>query len=207
MDIKTANRLQELRKKHGYSQEELADVLGVSRQAISKWERGDASPDTDNLIALAKIYNITIDELINGESFEEHHQKHTEPTESVSEENDENDEEKRVNPKQKLVASIVSGLSLFVATVAYLILGACFNLWHPAWLVFMLLPVSVTLADSIVTKDASHFAFPVVIATTYLIVGFLTNLWHPCWVIFLTIPVYYLFADAIKVYKNKSNND
>ena len=67
MNIQTANRLCELRKARGLSQEELADKLNVSRQAVSKWERGESSPDTDNLIELAKIYGITIDELINGE--------------------------------------------------------------------------------------------------------------------------------------------
>ena len=64
MTIELGNRLAELRKEHGYSQEELADKLGVSRQAISKWERGEASPDTDNLIELAKIYDISLDELL-----------------------------------------------------------------------------------------------------------------------------------------------
>lgn len=64
MNIKTANRLIELRKKHGYSQEELANALGLSRQSISKWERSEASPDTDNLIALAKLYNMSLDELL-----------------------------------------------------------------------------------------------------------------------------------------------
>ena len=68
MTIETANRLYELRKKHDLSQEELAERLGVSRQAVSKWERSEASPDTDNLIALAKIYGLTLDELIYGES-------------------------------------------------------------------------------------------------------------------------------------------
>ena len=67
MNIQTANRLCELRKAAGLSQEELADRLGVSRQAVSKWERGESSPDTDNLIELAKIYGVTIDELINGD--------------------------------------------------------------------------------------------------------------------------------------------
>lgn len=67
MTIETANRLYELRKKQGLSQEELAEKLGVSRQAVSKWERGEASPDTDNLIALAKIYGLSLDELIFGE--------------------------------------------------------------------------------------------------------------------------------------------
>ena len=67
MNIETANRLYELRKQQGLSQEELAEKLGVSRQAVSKWERSEASPDTDNLIALAKIYGLTLDELIFGE--------------------------------------------------------------------------------------------------------------------------------------------
>ncbi len=66
MTIETANRLYELRKKHGLSQEELAEKLGVSRQAVSKWERSEASPDTDNLISLAKIYGLSLDELIYG---------------------------------------------------------------------------------------------------------------------------------------------
>lgn len=67
MNIKTANRLCELRKKHGLSQEALADKLGVSRQAVSKWERSESSPDTDNLIQLADLYGISLDELLNGD--------------------------------------------------------------------------------------------------------------------------------------------
>lgn len=64
MDITTANRLYELRKQHGYSQDELAEMLNVSRQAVSKWERSESSPDTDNLIALAKLYGISLDNLL-----------------------------------------------------------------------------------------------------------------------------------------------
>ena len=67
MNIKTANRLCELRKAHNLSQEELASKLGVSRLAVSKWERSESSPDTDNLIQLASLYNISLDELLNGD--------------------------------------------------------------------------------------------------------------------------------------------
>ena len=65
MTIETANKLLKLRKQHNLSQEELAEKLGISRQAISKWERGDAFPDTDNLILLARLYNVSLDELLN----------------------------------------------------------------------------------------------------------------------------------------------
>jgi transcriptional regulator with XRE-family HTH domain len=65
MNIEIANRLVELRKKSGLSQEELAAKLGLSRQAVSKWERAEASPDTDNLICLAKLYNVSLDDLLD----------------------------------------------------------------------------------------------------------------------------------------------
>ncbi|MDD4531823.1 MAG: helix-turn-helix domain-containing protein [Bacilli bacterium] len=65
MTIELANRLIEFRKKHNLSQEQLANKLHVSRQTISKWERSESSPDTDNLIELAKLYNIPLDDLLN----------------------------------------------------------------------------------------------------------------------------------------------
>lgn len=64
MNIETANRLYQFRKSHNLSQEELANKIGVSRQAVSKWERAEASPDTDNLILLSKIYGVTLDDLL-----------------------------------------------------------------------------------------------------------------------------------------------
>lgn len=79
MNIETANRLFQYRKQHHLSQEELADKIGVSRQAVSKWERAEASPDTDNLILLANIYGVTLDELLQGK--EESHVKQPEKEE------------------------------------------------------------------------------------------------------------------------------
>ena len=79
MNIETAKRLYEYRKAHGYSQEELAAKIGVSRQAISKWERSESSPDTDNLIALAQLYGVSLDTLLMGE---EEPQKGSDITES-----------------------------------------------------------------------------------------------------------------------------
>lgn len=67
MNIEIANRLVELRKKNNLSQEALAARLGISRQAVSKWERAEASPDTDNLILLARLYGVSLDELLKTE--------------------------------------------------------------------------------------------------------------------------------------------
>lgn len=68
MTVDIANRLVELRKRHGYSQEKLAELLGLSRQAVSKWERAEASPDTDNLILLSRLYGVSLDELLQSEA-------------------------------------------------------------------------------------------------------------------------------------------
>nr|WP_297283184.1 helix-turn-helix transcriptional regulator [uncultured Agathobaculum sp.] len=57
-------KITDLRKKRGLSQEELAITLGVSRQAVSKWELGDAMPDTDKVIALADYFDVTTDWLL-----------------------------------------------------------------------------------------------------------------------------------------------
>lgn len=65
MNIEIANRLVNYRKQNGLSQEQLAEKIGVSRQAVSKWERSEASPDTDNLILLARLYNVSIDDLLS----------------------------------------------------------------------------------------------------------------------------------------------
>lgn len=65
MNVEIAQRLAELRRARGYSQESLARELGLSRQAVSKWERAESSPDTDNLLTLAKLYGVSLDELLN----------------------------------------------------------------------------------------------------------------------------------------------
>lgn len=68
MDLAMAQRLVDRRKAARLSQEALAAQLGVSRQAVSKWERSESSPDTDNLIALAALYGVSLDELLYGEA-------------------------------------------------------------------------------------------------------------------------------------------
>lgn len=58
-------KIQELRKQKGLTQEELAEILFVSRTAISKWESGKGYPNIDSLKAIAEFFNITIDELLS----------------------------------------------------------------------------------------------------------------------------------------------
>ena len=63
--MKFCDKLQKIRKENNITQEGLADRLGVSRQAVSKWESGTAYPDTEKLIQISKLFNVSLDELIN----------------------------------------------------------------------------------------------------------------------------------------------
>lgn len=64
MELK--QKLSDLRKGKGLTQLELAEMLSVSRQAVSRWEVGAAVPTLDNLISLSKVYGVALDELVHG---------------------------------------------------------------------------------------------------------------------------------------------
>ena len=137
MNIDIANRLYELRKRNNFSQEELAEKIGVSRQAVSKWERAEASPDTDNLILLAKLYNVSMDELLSTD----------EPVEPASfaerqaSRAAENNEEEESHGNRWLAFPYP-----VLAAIIYLFLGYAFNLWHPGWLIFITIPLYYSFA-------------------------------------------------------------
>lgn len=64
--MKVADRIQYLRKINGLSQEELADKMGVSRQAVSKWESNQSLPDLEKIILLSECFDVTTDYLLRG---------------------------------------------------------------------------------------------------------------------------------------------
>ncbi len=65
MSIKQGDYLKKLRNEKGLSQEKLAERLGISRQSISKWEQGTATPDTENLLKLSNLYGVSADVILN----------------------------------------------------------------------------------------------------------------------------------------------
>ena len=66
--MELAGNIYRLRAARGMSQEELAAALGVSRQSVSKWETGAATPELDKVAALAALFGVTMDELVLGEA-------------------------------------------------------------------------------------------------------------------------------------------
>lgn len=172
MTLEIGQRLAEMRKQAGLSQEALAEKLGISRQAVSKWERAESAPDTDNLIALSKLYGVSLDELLlpgqpeksQQSPFEEKAPAAPEPPDPFAEDNDadsvpqESFEESEAfqpeevsqegesmwNQRRSLWQRIhdrFDGIFPLIIVFLYLILGACFQWWHPAWLLFLTIPL------------------------------------------------------------------
>lgn len=197
MDIRTADRLVRLRKKNGYSQEQLAEKLGLSRQAVSKWERGEASPDTDNLIALARLYGISLDELVLKEDGNQ------ESNGSAVKEETGNQKRKR-NP----VFDIISASSGLLLLALYLILGAVLERgFEIYWVLLLLIPVVPSIFDAIGKRKFTAFLFPLPVTALYCYLGMAFGLWHPYWVLFIAIPVYYLCFEPIDRYLGREKKD
>ena len=276
MNVDIASRLAALRKKYGYSQESLAEQLGISRQAVSKWERAEASPDTDNLITLARLYGISLDDLLNpeleipnaapnnsgedGNAFDREDSGHKgrggihiedkgdvvhigwdgirvqeksgqkvkvgwsgihvndpeievnvsgegvyvkdadgkykakyggEPVGDDEKADDYRDWEDWIDfhdKRKNLFLRLPIGV---LAIIVFIIIGSLTGMWHPTWMVFLLVPVIDSFITAIAKRDFHRFAYPVLALNVFLWIGLMNNLWHPGWVVFLTIPVYY----------------
>lgn len=186
MNIEIANRLVMLRKKHNLSQEELANKLGISRQAVSKWERAESSPDTDNLICLAKLYNISLDELLQTD----------ETIDEIVQNEVKKDDEVIIKKEHNQSFWVLFPYPVFV-TVVFLILGLVWGLWYISWILFVTIPVYYSIVNAIHHKNLSYFNYPVFIVCIYLLLGFLTGLWGIMWILFVTIPLYYGIINAI----------
>lgn len=213
MNIEIANRLVQLRKQYGYSQEELASKIGLSRQVVSKWERAESSPDTDNLILLARLYGVSLDELMQTddeipEPREEPANNRTNFTITMNGRNvkpESRDSKGKVHidveiDKGKRRIDIDAVLVLLVL-IAFVVMGFVWNLWHPGWIVFLFIPILELVIKWIIDGERTvraffkAFPFAVLVVAAYLLMGFVWNLWHPGWTIFLAIPLYYVIVN------------
>jgi transcriptional regulator with XRE-family HTH domain len=232
MNIEIANRLVELRRSKGLSQEELAEKIGISRQAVSKWERAESSPDTDNLIQLAKLYDLTLDELLFGKTKDSDtkNESHNNSFQNSMEETILNFTENILETvAEDIENTIEDGLSVIeldddfyafsfihlfysfpvtvFVTITYLALGIIMGLWHPWWLLFMIIPIYSGLIKMFhakgIRKKLKKFPFSTICTTAFLVMGFVWELWHPGWVVFLLIPVYdSLVSSYMRSYKH-----
>lgn len=291
MNLEIASRLVALRKENKLSQEALAEKLGISRQAVSKWERAEASPDTDNLIALAKLYHISLDELLkihedeetmseeingqlaasdirsdNGACYQEDGRENAEEyghkgdqekegyTGNNGAQNNPDDEENvhigfdgiHVKDKDGEVHVSWTGIHVqdkvndnevhidkngirvigddaqnhiftrgkdaqfplsMIAIVVYIMIGILFDLWHPGWLIFLLVPIISSFLCAVRNRNANLFAYPVLAVLVFLYSGLVHYVWHPVWAVFLTIPLYYSIVGYVREKRKEKEED
>ncbi|MDR1629955.1 MAG: helix-turn-helix domain-containing protein [Oscillospiraceae bacterium] len=217
MNIEIANQLLQLRKKHGFSQEQLAEKLGISRQAVSKWERAEASPDTDNLVSLAKIYQVSLDELLLLVPVDK------EPEGSEQEESAPATEPNAQNGQESVVIDITSVTGFvkaalawarhsrwfnfpyaIIALILFITLGSLFKEdgWRFSWLFVVSIPVYYSAGLAIERKNGYFFLYPVLITMIYvgtcLYLEFYVipaiHLWNRLWVLYPTSFIYYYFV-------------
>lgn len=204
MSYEFADRLIAMRRSRGMSQEELARQLGLSRQAISKWERAESAPDVGNLVALADVYGVTLDEVVRGAEPECMAAKSVDDVEAVAEVVAE-------KPSEKAEAMPVASTADAVADAA-----------PPPPTTSPTIPAAATAATSgadgaaavpppppaapaagdaagrtKVKNPMMSFPYPVLVALIYLVMGMFFDLWHPGWIIFFTIPFYYWIASVV----------
>jgi transcriptional regulator with XRE-family HTH domain len=125
------NKLYELRKQKGFSQEELANRLNVSRQTISKWEVGESTPDMEKLVAISDLFEVSLDELVKGEE-----SKMAEPSErivkselysDIKEHVLTDDNKKRVTKGLK-TAGIIAGAIVLIDLISFVVYVFMFGL-------------------------------------------------------------------------------
>ena len=199
MNIKLADRLVELRKEHKLSQEALAEKLGLSRQSISKWERAEASPDTDNLIALAEVYGITLDQLLGNEETTDTTTKAS--TETVEEKNELS--ENQIKGKKRFLKAPL----LFLGAVALyvgggIVLGVFW--WLIMWTLFPLVFAYAFKGLSMYYENKkglsilfSTLSLILLTVVLYIIFGIAFQLWAIAWVVFLAIPAH-IYISVVK---------
>ncbi|MBQ9610357.1 MAG: helix-turn-helix transcriptional regulator [Lachnospiraceae bacterium] len=125
------NKLYELRKQKGFSQEELAHRLNVSRQTVSKWEVGESTPDMEKLVAISDLFEVSLDELIKGEKAES---KETSEQVVKSEfysdikEHVLTEDNKKKAKKGLKIAGIAAGIIVLIDVISFIVYVAMFGL-------------------------------------------------------------------------------
>lgn len=185
MNAHVAVRLLALRRQEGLSQEDLAEKLGVTRQAVSKWERGETLPDTDNLVTLARLYGVSLDDLLLSHTPAEPERTSDEtPCEACAVPIDATKPDSVVEFSDPALDAELAHLNTPVAA-------------EPPKE-----PTAVGYADlefemmgSRVRFSRPVFPYPIIITLCFLALGFFWHWWHPTWMLFLTIPLYYTMPD------------
>lgn len=194
-------RLMELRKSKQLSQEDLAEKLNVTRQTISKWETDQSLPECDKIIPLAKLFNISADELLTGKKQKEETEKNT------TQDQQEN--------KKKRTIGLVSGILLYFLSVIWIMISVPVLKMNPIiasalFLFICSIATCIIIYSKIMYKKEKKKELKkedrlykqiedilgLITVIIYLVISFITMAWHITWFIWL---IYALIMEIIKL--------
>ncbi len=207
-------RLYELRKKKGLSQEEVAERLNVTRQSVSKWETDESKPDFDKIIPICELFEISSNELLSGTKEEKEEEEEVEIVKD--------------NKKKKAIIISIAIFLYFVSLIWVIISEVTFNLNEGVMIgVFFLLCAIATclliyqgiVLNTTITKnkkdktkrekqlDSITEFIAIIFAIIYLLVSFTTGAWHITWIIWLLFAAVKSIVNVIFNMKGEDNNE
>ena len=204
-------RLYEMRKAKGLSQEKTAEILGVTRQTISKWETDQTTPDFDKIIPLCELYNISTDELLKGDIHSINNYNNSRydiPNENMQKDNSEQIEKYRRISALLMAVSIclyiLSVVPFFILRDGKIMITCFFVIIAVATMliVFSLLSKPKRMKRTeIQTKELKLYKqissiLSGIILVIYLLVSFLTKAWYITWIIWV---IYGILCEIIKL--------
>ena len=212
MDKTIANKLIALRKQNGLSQADLAAKLGTDLPTVAGWESADISPDTENLLKIAKLYNISLDKLfelnsdpVNQRSSISLDKNAGEIYPNAAPQNAVNQSVSSGAPEaQYAEAQDMSSYFKYETVDENAGLPAAQNAGMPS---AQTADGSISALSDVIEKigkdekfykNLMRFPYPIAAAGAFFVGGGLFDLWHPLWMLFLTIPLYYTTIEAIR---------
>jgi len=206
-----SEKIQQLRKQNEISQEQLAEKLNVTRQAISKWETGECLPDIENILQLSDVFSVSVDYLLknqpqpapaNEKPFSTIHTSDYILNEDLAIAEALEGEPARSWGRFDFTIESGEGISRAIyplATLAYLVIGIYWGLWHPGWVIFIFAWLLTEVISFFRTGrfDVSIYS---IAAIAFLCVGFFTGHWRHIWLFFV---VAWVINSAVRPAKKK----
>lgn len=179
------DKLLKLRKRKGLSQEEVSNILNVSRQTVSKWETNQSTPDFDKIIPICKLYEISANELFNTNLDNIH------SNDSLN------------NKKNNSARNISISVMLYIVSITFLIGFSCFDkpiLGVCIFFIIVAFATGIIVYNSIINKKPKrkltknekmekniNEIISTIIVVIYFIVSFLSRAWYITWILFIVI--------------------
>lgn len=213
--LNIGDKILELRKIHGYSQEDIANKLNVSRQTISKWETNQSLPDSDKIVPLCELFNISTDELLMNNA---HIDKVNTKSFTIR---DENYKKLILKNKRKFAINLCVSIFLYFISIMWIILSEGLGIQEELGVVGFLGIASIATVIIIYTSivhsndkkeleeykeknkkienpsvKAINQILALIVLVIYMIISFATGAWHITWIMWV---VYSIAAEIVEL--------